>query len=75
MEDVIPDVVPNILAPTRRVKTPSELLDKLDARDQPGITAREFKSLVGRCECGLIMTQRVFGEHRCREIVDLTGDA
>lgn len=75
MKDIASEVVPNIGMPTHHSKTTSELLDKLDARKQPGITAGEFSKLFGRCECGVIMTQRAFAEHRCRlEIIDLTRD-
>jgi hypothetical protein len=75
MKNIASEADPNIGMPTHHSKTMAELLDKLDARKQPGITAGEFSRLFGRCECGLMMTQRAFGEHRCGvEIVDLTGD-
>lgn len=52
-----------------------DLLEKLDARVQPGVTQAELKSIIAMCECGLISTRRAFDDHNCQnEVIDLTGD-
>ncbi|KAF9232364.1 hypothetical protein BU15DRAFT_81328 [Melanogaster broomeanus] len=55
------------------------MLMKLDAFNQPGLTVRQLKTLLTKCQCGLIMTRRVYEEHDCvleyeRDVIDLTGD-
>lgn len=45
-----------------------EILLKLDDYTQPGLYDAEFRALLERmvrCECGMVMLQRVFKEHRC----------
>ncbi|KAF9230625.1 hypothetical protein BU15DRAFT_83399 [Melanogaster broomeanus] len=68
-------------APKRQPGKISEfsMLMKLDAFNQPGLTVRQMKLLLTKCECGLIMTRRVYEEHDCvldyeRVVIDLTGD-
>lgn len=42
------------------------LLQKLDAGNQPGLTERQFTSLLTRCEfCHLILTRRRTTTHQC----------
>jgi hypothetical protein len=55
-----------------RQNTVVELLARLDARVQPGITNTEFSALFRQCECGMVATRRAFSDHKC--IVDLSGD-
>lgn len=55
-------------APPSRVASEAELLLKLDDYSQPGLYDTEFRSLLKRmvkCTCGMIMTHRVYKEHRC----------
>lgn len=67
-------------APKRRqpVKlSPFTLLMKLDSLSEPGLTTKQLKALLTRCECGLTMTKRVYEDHECmldsdREVIDLT---
>ncbi|KAF9243077.1 hypothetical protein BU15DRAFT_43237 [Melanogaster broomeanus] len=52
---------------------------KLDSFVQPGLTDKQLKSLLVRCECGLTMTRRVYDDHECflaldHEVIDLTCD-
>jgi hypothetical protein len=74
-KDIEAEAIPNIRVPMGNIKTVPELLDKLDARKQPGITENEFSRLFARCGCGLVTTRRAFRDHRCRVVIDLTGDA
>jgi len=51
------------------------LLMKLDVLMDPGLTTRQLKMLLTRCECGLTMTKRVYDDHQCMlddEVIDLT---
>ncbi|KAF8835118.1 hypothetical protein BDN67DRAFT_984835 [Paxillus ammoniavirescens] len=55
------------------------MLMQLDAFNQPGLMVRQVKALLTKCQCGLIMTRRVYKEHDCvlefdGEVIDLTGD-
>jgi hypothetical protein len=43
------------------VTVTSKLLDL----DQHGLTDAEFKLLIAKCKCGLIMTRRMFHLHQC----------
>lgn len=79
-----------VFQPSSRRASETEILLKLNDYTQPGLYEEEFKALLGRmakCACGMIMTQRVFKEHRCElsvmlrplkrrriEIIDLTLD-
>ena len=55
---------------------------QLNAQSQPGLTEVEFRKLLARCQCGLIMMNRAFRRHECaqiavvqhRVIIDLTSD-
>jgi hypothetical protein len=56
-----------------------DLLLRLDAMIQPGLTVHEFMDLFVICNrCGLVMTRRVFNSHDCVllyegvEVIDLT---
>jgi hypothetical protein len=75
LADIDEGAIPTYNAPavrTHKSKTVPELIQKLDARIQPGITVTEFSKLFCQCECGLVTTRRVFSEHTC--ILDLTGE-
>jgi hypothetical protein len=75
--DINEAIVPKRRAPARVANrsTVSDLLGKLDARMQSGITKAEFKRIFAMCECGLITTRRAFDDHNCQnEVIDLTGD-
>jgi hypothetical protein len=53
----------------------AELLAKLDARERPGISERDFVRLFYKCECGVYVTRRAFLDHRCLdEIIELTDE-
>ena len=41
-----------------------------------GLTKEEFQELFLKCECGLIMTAKVFDDHDCQviKVIDLTKD-
>jgi hypothetical protein len=49
-------------------------LIKLNSSHTPGLTAAEFRMLFAKCRCGLVMTKRVFRNHTCQVVIDLTGD-
>lgn len=54
--------------PPSRQASETELLLKLDDYTQPGLYDVEFRALLKRmvkCSCGMIMTHRVYKEHRC----------
>lgn len=75
LADIHGGAIPTYNAPavrTHKSKTVPELVQKLDACVQPGITVTEFSKLFCQCECGLVTTRRVFSEHTC--ILDLTGE-
>jgi hypothetical protein len=62
-------------------KTVFDKILRLDSLTQPGLPEADFKRLFVRCGCGLVMTTRSFGIHRCLRvlekepvIIDLTGD-
>ena len=46
------------------------VVSKLLDLDQYGLTEAEFKMIIAKCNCGLIMTRRAFHFHQClkREI-------
>lgn len=53
----------------------SNLLELLDSRVRPGITAKEFKYLFVQCACGEFFTRRAHRDHACSsQVLDLTGD-
>lgn len=57
-----------VFQPNERHATETEILLRLDDYSQPGLYEEEFRALMGRmakCRCGMIMSQRVFKEHRC----------
>lgn len=54
--------------PPSRQASEAELLLKLDDYSQPGLYDAEFRALLKRmvkCACGMVMTHRVYKEHRC----------
>ena len=68
--------------PVRGPETVIEQLLRLDTSRRPGLSEAEFKKLLAKCSCGLIMTRRVFVGHICAVVVqalpaviDLTSDA
>jgi hypothetical protein len=73
--------MPTLLQPPRDPKSILELLFKLDAWANPGITKEEFDSLLDQCRrCELVMTQRALPGHHCvavddQSIIDLTADS
>jgi hypothetical protein len=64
--------------PAQRRESMFDILLKLDCFFTPGITVSEFRRLLGKCRCGLVMTRRSFKYHTCahvqvhRRVVDLT---
>lgn len=81
-----PDIIRGIrkcAPPVLGRKEVADLLLRLDAIVNPGLTRAELLALVAQCNgCTLIMTQRVFQSHECvlpeidtePEVVDLTGE-
>jgi hypothetical protein len=68
---------------TRPVMRPDSALDRLlrlDSQTRPGLSEAEFNRLFAKCDCGLIMTCRVFRNHVCAvvrgptAVIDLTQD-
>jgi hypothetical protein len=78
-ESTKPLTVAILQRPAQRPESVLDLLFKLDSWVQPGLTEAEFRELFASCQCGLIMTRRVFEEHECLrdgiDIIDLTGDS
>ncbi|KIM72923.1 hypothetical protein PILCRDRAFT_15689 [Piloderma croceum F 1598] len=68
--------------PTQDLTAIDQLL-RLDAWVRPGLSELEFTQLFAKCPCGLIMTRRVFKDHKCfviptrppPAIIDLTLEA
>jgi hypothetical protein len=62
-------------APDKK-RTVYDQLMKLYTWTKPGLTEEEFRELFVKCECGLIMTVKVFDDHECRviKVIDLTKD-
>ena len=60
----------------------TELMIRLDMFTRPGISERAFRILFAKCQCGLVMTHRMFTFHECAgdshhlegDVVDLTSD-
>jgi hypothetical protein len=75
----LPEALP--APPAAEQETTFDILLKLDAFWNPGLTYGEFRRLLGKCQCGLIMTRRAFKYHTCarvrdhRTIIDLTVDS
>jgi hypothetical protein len=65
-------------APALGPRAVLDLILRLDASINPGLTEAEFYDLFAKCHrCGLVMTRRVFQTHECimddeAEVVDLT---
>jgi len=72
-------------APATRPESVFSLLMRLNHSDRPGLTEAEFAQLFARCDCGLVVTRRVFHRHECAQatraqrtapgIIDLTVDS
>lgn len=69
--------------PARNIETVLDRLLRLDSWAQPGLSEPEFNRLFAKCNCGLVMTRRVFREHTCvlvarvqnpPVVIDLTSD-
>jgi hypothetical protein len=67
----------------RPVRLPDSALDRLlrlDSHTRPGLSEAEFNRLFAKCDCGLLMTRRVFRNHVCAivqnpsAVIDLTED-
>ncbi|KAH7917880.1 hypothetical protein BV22DRAFT_1135036 [Leucogyrophana mollusca] len=76
--------IPVSTAP-REAENPSpwDLLMQLDSWQRPGLPVNQFRKLFKSCNCGLVMTERVFETHECARIlhpdevntvVDLTAE-
>jgi hypothetical protein len=74
--DINADAIVQARPPLRRKsRRTTELMAKLDARGNPGISGLDFHTLFYKCECGLYMTRRAFLDHDClNEVIDLTDD-
>ena len=67
--------VPVLERPIKSSQTIKNRLLRLDSWGRPGLHETEFKRLFVKCECGLVMTRRVFKEHECAiTVIDLTSD-
>jgi hypothetical protein len=81
-DDVLASI-PTYPAPAaaRRPQTTLGMLLKLDCPSTPGITCTEFRNILGKCRCGLVMTRRVLRYHDCAQkrinptVIDLTQDS
>lgn len=70
--------------PVRGIETALDQFLRLDSNLRPGLLQAEFDRLFAKCNCGLLMTRRVFRNHVCTValavardppmIIDLTGD-
>jgi hypothetical protein len=71
----LPEALP--APPAAEHDTTFDTLLKLDAFWNPGLTFGEFRRLLGKCQCGLIMTRRSFKYHTCApvRVIDLTVDS
>jgi len=78
--------VPMYERPVRGPETALDLLLRLDAWGNPGLSEFQFKRLFARCRCGMFMTRRVFKSHICAAattpvvrypavVIDLTLDS
>jgi hypothetical protein len=70
-----------VLASTmsRERRTLTCVLSKVLSLDEGGLPETEFRMIMVRCGCGLIMTKRVFHSHQCMKIAraatrDITTD-
>ncbi|KAH7918540.1 hypothetical protein BV22DRAFT_1134510 [Leucogyrophana mollusca] len=74
-----------VSAAPRKAEEPSswDLLMQLDSWQRPGLPVNQFKKMFKSCNCGLVMTERVFEMHGCAKIlcpdevdtvVDLTAE-
>jgi hypothetical protein len=57
--------VPKFNPPPNLSLGATELISRLDTWLRPGITKQQFKELFAECDCGLVMTQRMFDRHEC----------
>jgi hypothetical protein len=71
--------------PARRLEGTLDRLLQLDSWTRPGLSKLEFNRLFAKCDCGLVMTRRVFRNHVCAlarvgvsldppVVIDLTSD-
>jgi hypothetical protein len=69
--------------PVRRLESTLDRLLRLDSWTRPGLSKLEFNRLFAKCDCGLVMTRRVFRNHVCAVaeaaadppvVIDLTSD-
>lgn len=75
-------VLPRFNPPPNTVLTTTEMLHLLDSFTRPGLTLEQFNELIAVCECGMVVTQRMFRWHDCikgwavarkePEVIDLT---
>jgi hypothetical protein len=58
-------VVPRFCPPPNSAVSTTELINRLDTWLRPGITMQQFKELFAECDCGLVVTRRMFDRHEC----------
>lgn len=71
-------VLPVFNPPPAAALSTSELVNRLDTWIRPGLTGEQFRALFAQCECGMVVSRRMFPMHECIpkkvEILDLTLD-
>jgi hypothetical protein len=76
MTDIRANAIPVFNGQPAVQPLPIDLFLRLDSYVRPGLTEKQLCSLITRCDCGMIMTRRVFEMHRClpQQVIDLTND-
>jgi hypothetical protein len=80
LSDIANQSIPPVRHHNNRRRKPLLLLLQLDSAIRPGLSETDFRSLFGKCRCGLIMTRNAFGAHYCPiegvaaepEVIELT---
>jgi hypothetical protein len=49
-------------------------MQTMDAVIRPGVNLDDFLSLVSLCECGLVLSSRVFSTHVCKNEIHQTSE-
>ncbi|KIK92912.1 hypothetical protein PAXRUDRAFT_547218 [Paxillus rubicundulus Ve08.2h10] len=75
--DFDPVVIPQGPKRPAKINEWSLLMKLIGSGVGPGLTAKRVKTLLTKCECGLIMTRGAYDDHDCLldlGVIDLTGD-
>lgn len=65
--------------PPNATLSTTELVNRLDTWIRPGLTAKQFRAIFAQCECGMVVTRRMFAMHECiptkeLAVIDLTTE-